>query len=79
MREHRRGGLTRRVRGVFASFAEEPLQRPTGIYASSLSRRDLARRRARMRPPLAQRAGSWVGGGSGAWLWPGLLAERLVG
>jgi hypothetical protein len=37
------------------------MDRPPGIYASSLSRRDLARRRARMRPSLAVRAGNWVG------------------
>jgi hypothetical protein len=54
------------------------LERPIGIYASSLSRRDLARRRARMRPPLAQRAGSWVAGGALLAL-AALLAERLVG
>jgi hypothetical protein len=54
------------------------LQRPIGIHASSLSRRDLARRRARMRPPLLERAGYWVA--SGALLAPpALLAERLVG
>jgi hypothetical protein len=35
------------------------LERPIGIYASSLSRRDLARRRARMRP-RSERAGTWA-------------------
>jgi hypothetical protein len=35
------------------------LERPIGIYASSLSRRDLARRRARMRP-FSERAGNWA-------------------
>jgi hypothetical protein len=54
------------------------LERPIGIYASSLSRRDLARRRARMRPPLVQRAGTWVATG-GLVALVGLLAERLVG
>jgi hypothetical protein len=54
------------------------LERPIGIYASSLSRRGLARRRARMRPPLTQRAGSWVAGGTLLAL-AGLLAERLMG
>ena len=54
------------------------LQRPTGIYASSLSRRDLARRRARMRPPLVQRAASWVAAGALLGV-AALLAERLVG
>jgi hypothetical protein len=34
------------------------LDRPPGIYASSLSRRDLARRRARMRSSFLPRAGS---------------------
>jgi hypothetical protein len=54
------------------------LERPIGIYASSLSRRDLARRRARMRPPRVQRAGSWVAAGALVAL-AALLAERLVG
>ena len=54
------------------------MQRPTGIYASSLSRRDLARRRARMRPPRAQRPGSWLAAGTLVAL-AVLLAERLVG
>ena len=37
------------------------MQRLPGIYASSLSRRDLARRRARMRSSIALRAGNVVG------------------
>jgi hypothetical protein len=37
------------------------MERPPGIYASSLSRRDLARRRARMRSSLLARAGNWLG------------------
>jgi hypothetical protein len=37
------------------------MDRPPGIYASSVSRRDLARRRARMRSSLAVRAASWIG------------------
>jgi hypothetical protein len=53
------------------------LQRPTGIYASSLSRRDLARRRARLRPPLLARTGTWVASGAFVGL-AALLAERLV-
>jgi len=57
---------------------EDPLERPIGIYASSLSRRGLARRRARMRPPLVQRAGHWVAAGALLAL-VGLVAERLVG
>jgi hypothetical protein len=36
------------------------MQRTTGIYASTLSRRDLARRRARMRGGLRLRPGWWV-------------------
>ena len=58
-------------------FAEELLQRPTGIYASSLSRRDLARRRARLRPPLFARTGTWVASGAFVAL-AALLAERLT-
>jgi len=54
------------------------LERPIGIYASSLSRRDLARRRARTRHSLVVRAGNWVA--AGALLALGVvLAERLVG
>jgi hypothetical protein len=51
--------------------------RPIGIYASSLSRRDLARRRARLRAPWALRAGAWAAtvAAMGA---AALLAERLV-
>jgi prevent-host-death family protein len=54
------------------------LERPIGIYASSLSRRDLARRRARMRPPLLARTGTWVASGAFVAL-AALLGERLVG
>ena len=54
------------------------MERPTGIYASSLSRRGLARRRARMRPPLVQRAGSWAAAGAVVAL-AAVLAERLLG
>jgi hypothetical protein len=53
------------------------LQRPTGIYASSLSRRDLARRRARLRPPLLARTRTWVASGTFVAL-AALLAERLT-
>jgi len=54
------------------------LERPSGIYASSLSRRDLARRRARMRPRLLVRAGNFVAAGAVLAL-VGLVTERLVG
>jgi hypothetical protein len=53
------------------------MDRPTGIYASSLSRRDLARRRARRRSPLLVRVGNWVGGAAVVAL-AVLLAERLA-
>jgi hypothetical protein len=53
------------------------MDRPPGIYASSLSRRDLARRRARMRPPLLLRASSY--GVVAALLAVGVVAERLAG
>jgi hypothetical protein len=52
------------------------LQRPLGIYASSLSRRDLARRRARLRPPLIARVGTWIACGAFLGL-AALIAERL--
>ena len=52
------------------------MERPPGIYASSLSRRDLARRRARMRPPLLLRASSYAV--AAAVVLAGLVAERLV-
>jgi hypothetical protein len=77
MREHRAGGLTRRRRGG-SIFRGGALQRPTGIYASSLSRRDLARRRARLRPPLLARSGTWVASGAILAL-TAVLTERLVG
>jgi hypothetical protein len=54
------------------------LQRPLGIYASSLSRRDLARRRARLRPPLLARTGTWVTSATLVAV-AALLAERLAG
>jgi len=55
------------------------MERPIGIYASSLSRRDLARRRARLRRPfLLGRLWGWpslvIAGGLAA-----ILAERLAG
>jgi hypothetical protein len=53
------------------------MERPPGIYASSLSRRDLARRRARMRPPLLLRAGSYAVAGALVAL-VAVVAERLV-
>jgi hypothetical protein len=67
--------LTRRVRGG-SILTEELWQRPTGIYASSLSRRDLARRRARLRPPLLARRRTWVASGAFVAL-AAVLAERL--
>jgi hypothetical protein len=51
------------------------MQRPTGIYASSLSRRDLARRRARLRGPLLLRSGWWVA----ALAVVAAAAERVLG
>jgi hypothetical protein len=54
------------------------MDRPPGIYASSLSRRDLARRRARLRPPLLARTGTWAASGAILAL-AAVLAERLVG
>jgi hypothetical protein len=39
------------------------MERPPGIYASSLSRRDLARRRARLRSPLLLRVGGYAAAG----------------
>ena len=54
------------------------MERPPGIYASSLSRRGLARRRARMRHSLLARAGNWLA--AGALLALGAaVAERLLG
>jgi hypothetical protein len=53
------------------------MERPPGIYASSLSRRDLARRRARMRPPLVFRAGGYAAAGALVALLA-VLAERFV-
>jgi hypothetical protein len=76
MREHRDGGLTGRTRGG-SILPGGALQRPTGIYASSLSRRDLARRRARLRPPILARTGTWVAFGAVVAV-ATVLAERLV-
>ena len=53
------------------------MDRPPGIYASSLSRRDLARRRARLRPPLVFRAGSYAVVAALVAL-VAVLAERFV-
>jgi hypothetical protein len=77
MREHRGGGLTRRMHGG-SILRGGALQRPTGIYASSLSRRDLARRRARLRPRLLARTGTWVMSGAILAL-AAVLGDRLVG
>ena len=54
------------------------MERPIGIYASSLSRRGLARRRARMRHSLLARAGNWVAAGALLALGAALV-ERLLG
>jgi hypothetical protein len=53
------------------------MDRPPGIYASSLSRRELARRRARMRGPLALRLGGYACA-STLVAAVAVLAERLV-
>jgi hypothetical protein len=53
------------------------MERPPGIYASSLSRRDLARRRARLRPPLLFRASSYAVAG-GVVVLAAVVAERLA-
>jgi len=53
------------------------MDRPPGIYASSLSRRDLARRRARMRAPLPLRLGGYAGAGALVAL-VAVVAERLM-
>jgi hypothetical protein len=75
MREHRRGGL-RAACAACSILRGGALQRPTGIYASSLSRRDLARRRARLRPPLLARTGTWLTSAALVAV-AALLAERL--
>jgi hypothetical protein len=54
------------------------LERPIGIYASSLSRRGLARRRARMRHSLLVRAGNWVAAGAVLAL-GATVVQRLLG
>ena len=77
MREHPRGGL-RAARAACSIPHGGALERPIGIYASSLSRRDLARRRARLRPPLLARTGTWVVSGAILAL-AAVLAERLAG
>jgi len=54
------------------------MPRPTAIYASSLSRRDLARRRARRRRSgRFLRAGTWAAVVSTAML-VAIVAQRLV-
>jgi hypothetical protein len=53
------------------------MERPPGIYASSLSRRDLARRRPRVRSSLALRAGSWLGAAAVVAV-AVVVAERLA-
>jgi hypothetical protein len=53
------------------------MERPRGIYASSLSRRDLARRRARLRPPLVLRASSYAVAGALVTL-VAVVAERFI-
>jgi hypothetical protein len=51
------------------------MQRPIGIYASTLSRRDLARRRARLRGPLVLRPAWWAA----ALVIGAATLERLLG
>ena len=53
------------------------MDRPPGIYASSLSRRGLARRRARLRSSLMVRAANWLGGAAVVAL-AVVVAERLA-
>jgi hypothetical protein len=51
------------------------MQRPIDIYANTLSRRDLARRRARIRGwPWLLRPGWWVAG----LLATAVIAERVL-
>ncbi|HSD78340.1 MAG TPA: hypothetical protein VLA98_13090 [Solirubrobacteraceae bacterium] len=54
------------------------MDRPPGIYASTASRRDLARRRARRRPPLAVRSGNWAAAASLAAL-VAAVVQRVAG
>jgi hypothetical protein len=54
------------------------MDRHTGIYASTASRRDLARRRARRRAPLVVRAGNWAAAASVAALVVAIV-ERVTG
>jgi hypothetical protein len=54
-------GFARCADAVLHLERREPMQRLPGIYASSLSRRELARRRARMRSSVVARAGNLVG------------------
>jgi hypothetical protein len=54
------------------------LERPLGIYASSLTRRGLARRRARMRHPVLYRVGNVVAAGAVVAL-GATVVERLLG
>jgi hypothetical protein len=49
---------------------------PSGIYSSSITRRELARRRARRRPPLMLRPGTWTL--LGALALAAAAAERLA-
>lgn len=49
---------------------------PIGIYSSSITRRQLARRRARLRPPLLLRPWTWTA--VGALAVAATLAERLA-
>jgi hypothetical protein len=55
------------------------MNRPPGIYASSASRRDLARRRARLgRTSLLVRSGNWVALAALVVL-AATIAQRLLG
>jgi hypothetical protein len=64
--------------GVLHPNLEGPLERPLGIYASSLTRRGLARRRARMRHPVLYRVGNLVAVGAVLAL-GATVVERLLG
>jgi hypothetical protein len=52
------------------------MQRPIGIHTSSLSRRQLARRRARCRPPFVRAASRVAAGGLVALV--AVVVERLT-
>jgi len=77
MREHRAAVIAGRLCGVLHPGLEDPLERRTVIYASSVSRRDLARRRARMRHGFLPRPASFAVVGLLAAA--AVVVERLFG